>query len=45
MKDLMASWRKIPHVQKKELSSTLEVTNLCVKQWNVNYQGLTKKPH
>jgi hypothetical protein len=35
-KDLKASQGKIPHGQKKESSSTLEPTNLCVKQWNVN---------
>jgi hypothetical protein len=28
--------------KKKELSFTLEVTNLRIKQWNVIYQGLTK---
>jgi hypothetical protein len=45
MKDSMVGWGRIPHEQKKELSFALEVTNLCVKQWNVNYQGLTKNPH
>jgi hypothetical protein len=45
MKDLMVGWGRILHGQKKELSSTLEVTNLCVKQWNVNYQALTENPH
>jgi hypothetical protein len=48
MKDLMASWERIPQFfigQKKELSSTLEATNFYIKQWNVNYQSLTKSPH
>jgi hypothetical protein len=45
MKDSMVGWGRIPHEHKKELSFALEVTNLCVKQWNVNYQGLTKNPH
>jgi hypothetical protein len=40
----MAGWGRISHEQKKELSSALEVTNFYVKQWNVNHQGLTKKP-
>jgi hypothetical protein len=45
MKDLMANWGRIPHEQKKELSFALEATNLYVKQWNVNYESLTKTPH
>jgi hypothetical protein len=44
-KDSMVGWGRILHEQKKELSSALEATNLCVKQFNVNYQGLTKSPH
>jgi hypothetical protein len=44
-KDSKACQGKIPHGQKKELSSTLEATNLYIKQWNVNYQGLTRNPH
>jgi len=38
MKDSMAGWGRIPHEQKNELSSTLEVINICVKQWNVNFK-------
>jgi hypothetical protein len=37
--------RRIPHKQKKELSFALEVTNVCVEQWNVKYQSLTKNPN
>jgi hypothetical protein len=44
-KDSMVGCGRIPHEQKMEFSSTLEATNLCVKQFNVNYQGLTKSPH
>jgi hypothetical protein len=44
MKDLMVDWGKNPCGQKKGWSYALEVTNLCVKQWNVTYQGLTKNP-
>ncbi len=43
-KDLMAGWGRIIHGKKKDLFSILEATNFYVKQWNDNYQGLTKNP-
>jgi hypothetical protein len=44
-KDLVVGWGRIFHDKKKELSLPLEVTNFFIKQWNVNYQSLTKNPH
>jgi hypothetical protein len=38
----MVGWGKIHHLQKKQFSSTLEMTNLCDKQWNVDCHGLSK---
>jgi hypothetical protein len=32
----MVNLGRIPAMQKKELSSTLEATKLCDKQWNIN---------
>jgi hypothetical protein len=32
MKNLMASWGRIPHMKKKELSTTSEITNIFVEQ-------------
>jgi hypothetical protein len=40
----MAGWGRIIHGKKKDLFSILEATNFYVKQWNDNYQGLTKNP-
>jgi hypothetical protein len=38
----MVGWGRIHYLQRKELSSTLEVTNFYDKQWNVHCHGLSK---
>jgi hypothetical protein len=39
MKNLMAGWGRIPHKQKKELSFTLGMTNIFVKQLMLNIKA------